>query len=95
MRFGKKVIYSALISAGALLASIMMRITPCRIAPRVPNPVYKWKMCSLNPDQISSSYSINEFFGYTSSMTEAYMITIFLAFIISYIVLHFFTRKKD
>jgi hypothetical protein len=95
MQFKTKVIYSALISSLVLIVSIFLRITPCRIAPAVPTPVYKWTICTLNPDQIGSLNSIREYFGYTSSISEAYLITLLVTFAISMLILHFSTRKKN
>ncbi|MFA5061195.1 MAG: hypothetical protein WC494_02680 [Candidatus Pacearchaeota archaeon] len=94
MQFKKKVLYSGVVSFIVLVLSISLRITPCRIAPAVPNPVYKWTFCTLNPDQVGSFNSIKEFFGYTSSLSEAYFITILLTFAITFFILHFFTNKK-
>jgi hypothetical protein len=95
MQFKKKLIYSALVSSAALLASIVLNITPCKTAPAVPNPVHKWRLCTLNPDQVSSLYSIKEYFGYTSSLSEAYAITIIVSFLVSFFVLYFFGRSKS
>lgn len=94
MQFKKKVLYSGIVSFVTLLLSITLRITPCRIAPAVPNPVYRWTICTLNPDQIGTFNSIKEFFGYTSSLSQAYFITILLSFAITFLVLHFFAGKN-
>jgi hypothetical protein len=69
-------------------------IIPCQTPPNVPNPVYTWKMCTLNPDTHAASSNMNLYFGYTKSLTEAYIITLILPFIISLIVLHFAARTK-
>jgi hypothetical protein len=94
MQFKKKVLYSGIASFIVLVLSITLRITPCRIAPAVPNPIYKWTICTLNPDQVGSFNSIKEFFGYTSSLSEAYFVTILLTFAITFLILHFFTNKN-
>ena len=94
MRLKKKLIYSSVVSAAALIASVFIPIIPCRTAPNVPNPIYKWGMCSLNPDKFNSTRSIVEYFGYTTSMTESYILTILITFIVAIIFLHYAARGK-
>ena len=94
MQLKKRLMYSGVVSAGALIASIIMPIIPCRSAPAVPNPVYKWGLCSLNPDSIRGIGYIREFFGYTSSLTDSYIITLLIAFTASMLFLHFAKKKK-
>lgn len=93
MQFKTKVTYSTLISTAALIASIILPIIPCRLAPSVPKPIYKWAFCSLNPDKITSINSLKEYFGYTTSLTESYFITLIIAFVASMIFFHFTTKK--
>ena len=90
----KKVIYSALISAGALVASIIMPIVPCRKSAAVIPPLYKWSLCSLNPDQVSGLNSITEYFGYTTTLTDSYILTILISFVLAMAFFHFTTRRK-
>lgn len=94
MQFKKKLIYSGIISAATLITSIFIPIIPCRIAPGVPNPIYKWTACSLNPDSVSNLNSIKEYFGYTTSLTDAYIITLLISFIVVMTFLHFTTRRR-
>ena len=94
MQFKKKLMYSGIISAATLVASIFIPIVPCRVAPGVPNPIYKWTTCSLNPDSISSLNSIKEYFGYTTSLTDTYILTLLIAFIVVMTFLHFTTRRR-
>ena len=94
MYLKKKLMYSGIIAAATLVVSILMPIIPCRIAPGIPNPVYKWTLCSLNPDKLSSLGSIKEYFGYTTSLTESYMLTLLLTFVVVMVLLHFITKKK-
>jgi len=94
MQFQKKLVYSGIVSAATLIASIFVPIIPCRIAPGVPNPIYKWTTCSLNPDSITSINSIKEYFGYTPSLTEAYILTLLISFIAAMIFFHFATRRR-
>jgi hypothetical protein len=86
--------YAGIISAAALIASIFMPLIPCRASPNIPNPLYKWTLCSLNPDKITSTGSITEYFGYTASITEAYILTLLITFVVVMIFFHFTTRKK-
>ena len=94
MQFKKKLIYSGIISAAALITSIFIPIIPCRIAPNVPNKIYKWTLCSLNPDLVENLNSIKEYFGYTTSITNAYIITLLISFIVVMTFLHFTTRRR-
>lgn len=94
MQFKKKLIYSGIISAATLITSIFIPIIPCRIAPGVPNPIYKWTACSLNPDSVSNLNSIKEYFGYTTSLTDAYILTLLISFIVVMTFLHFTTRRR-
>ncbi len=93
MQFKKKIIYSALISTITLITSIILPIIPCRLAPSVPKPIYKWAICSLNPDKVTNINSLREFFGYTTSLTESYFLTLIIAFTASMIFFHFATKK--
>ena len=95
MQFKKKLIYSVVVSATALITSIIIPIIPCRIAPNVPNPIYKWTVCSLNPDKVASLNSIKEYFGYTSSLTDSYILTLLISFTIAMIFFHFFMKNKN
>ncbi|MFH1238028.1 MAG: hypothetical protein V1491_01160 [archaeon] len=94
MQFKKKVTSSIIISSITLITSIILPIIPCRIAPSIPKPIYKWTLCNLNPDNITSLNSLKEFFGYTSSLTETYFITLIISFIASMIFFYFTTKKQ-
>lgn len=94
MQFKKQITYSLLFSFATLITSIIIPIIPCRIAPGLPKPIYKWALCSLNPDKVVSINSIQEFFGYTTSLTESYFITIILAFTLAMVFFHFTTKKQ-
>lgn len=93
MLFKKKLMYSGIIAAATLITSIFIPIIPCRTAPGVPNPIYKWTLCSLNPDKFRITGSIREYFGYTTSLTDTYILTLLLTFIVVMAFLHFTTRK--
>ena len=94
MKFKRKIISSGIISAITLITSIFIPIIPCRTAPNVPSPIYVWKLCSLNPDKINAFGSITEYLGYTTSLSETYILTIMISFIISMTFFVFFVRKK-
>ena len=94
MQFKKNLMYSGITSAATLITSIFIPIIPCRIAPNVPNKIYKWTTCSLNPDSINGLNSIKEYFGYTTSLTDAYILTLLISFIVVMTFLHFTTRRR-
>ena len=94
MQLKKKLTYSALISTAVLITSIILPIIPCRIAPSIPKPIYRWTLCNLNPDKITSLNSLKEFFGYTTSLTDSYFITLIITFIIAMIFFYFTTKKR-
>ena len=94
MQFKKKLMYSGIISALALITSILIPIIPCKIAPRIPSAIHKWTLCSLNPDMVTVGGSIKKYFGYTTSLTESYILTLLITFIVVMIFFHFTTRKK-
>ncbi|NPE27181.1 hypothetical protein HNV12_04235 [Methanococcoides sp. SA1] len=94
MQLKKKVIYASVVSAATLVASIFIPIIPCRTAPGVPNPIYHWNLCSLNPDKISFLGSITEYFGYTTSLKDAYILTLLIIFALVMLFLHYTTKRK-
>jgi hypothetical protein len=94
MQFKKRLMLSGIIAAATLIASIFIPIIPCRIAPGIPNPIYKWTLCSLNPDKISGLGSITEFLGYTTSLRDTYILTLLLTFVVVMVLLHYAAGKK-
>lgn len=94
MRLKKKVIFSVVASAAALIVSTILPIIPCRIAPNLPNPIYTWSLCNLNPGKIGSLNSIKEYFGYTTSLTDAYLATFLILFIALMVFFHFTIKKR-
>lgn len=94
MQLKVKVMYSLIASAAVLITSIFIPIIPCRISPNIPNPIYKWTLCSLNPDNVSTLGSITEYFGYTSSMKDTYILTVLVVFLIAIIFFHYTTKTK-
>jgi hypothetical protein len=94
MLFKKKVISSALIATATLIASIILPIIPCRKSPALYPPIYKWSLCSLNPDKISGLNSITEYFGYTTTLLDTYIFTLIISFMLAMVFFHFTTRGK-
>ncbi|MFH0808068.1 MAG: hypothetical protein V1888_00410 [archaeon] len=94
MQLKQRVIYSIITSTVVLITAIFIPIIPCRTAPGVPNPIYKWALCSLNPDKISLFGSITEYFGYTTSLRDAYILTLFIIFVAAIIFLHYAAKTK-
>lgn len=95
MQFKKKLMLSGIASAITLISSIFIPIVPCRIAPNVPNPIYEWTLCSLNPDGVNLYQSIKEYFGYTISIRDSYILTIIISFTLAMIFFHFATKRKS
>jgi len=95
MQLKKKLMYSGIISAATLITSILIPIVPCRVAPGVPNPIYKWTLCSLNPDKTAITRSIREYFGYTTSLTDSYILILLITFVVAMIFFHYTTRKNN
>lgn len=94
MQLNKRLMYSGIISIVALIGSIFIPIIPCQTAPGVPNPIYKWTVCSLNPDKISKLGSITKYFGYTTSLRDAYILTLIITFAVVMVFLYYTTRRK-
>ncbi len=95
MQLKERLTYSGLISSIALITSIILPIVPCRIAPNIPNPIYKWTLCSLNPDKVSALGSITEYLGYTSSLRDTFFLIIIIAFIAAMVFFHYTARKRN
>ena len=94
MQLKNKIMSSLVVAAGVLVASILFPIVPCRTTPNVPNPVYKWGFCNLNPDTVQSTFSLKQYFGYTTSMTTTYFLILLITFAAAMIIFHFVARKK-
>ena len=93
MQFQKKVVDSMLISSAVLISSFILPIIPCRVAPTVPNPSYKWSLCNMNPDLASETSSIKEYLGYSTSLTESYFLVLLIWF--HKIISPFFSCEMD
>jgi hypothetical protein len=94
MQLKKKLMFSGLVSAAALVTSIIMPIIPCRKTAALYPPAYKWTLCSLNPDKVSGLNSITEYFGYTTTLTDSYILVLIISFVLAMAFFHFTTRRK-
>ena len=95
MQLKKKLMVSGIIAAATLMASIFIPIVPCRSGANVPNPIYQWSTCSLNPDKISSIGHIVEYFGYTSSLRDTYILILLLTFAVAMGFMALTARNKN
>lgn len=93
MNLTKRVVISLVVALIFFFLSMGLNLIPCQTAPVVPNPTYKWTFCSLNPDSACLLGATKLYFGYTQSLTEAYIISIVLVFLITFAVLYL-TRKR-
>jgi hypothetical protein len=93
MLFRKKLLYAGIFAIAALGASLFFSFVPCRTAPAAPPYSYDWTLCSLNPATISG-FTITEFFGYSTTLKDAYIILGVAAFIFAMLFFRLFTRKK-
>ena len=93
MRFQKRVIYSVVFALIILFSSMFIKIIPCQTAPVVPNPIYQWTFCNLNPD--SNTEGITRLYlGYTPSIRGSYMTILIISFLLAMLILHFIVRTK-
>jgi len=94
MNLSKKVGDSLVISSIVLLSSLLIPIIPCRVSPAVPNPLFSWKFCTLNPDSAIPRTYLTEYFGYTQSLSDAFFMTVIFTFIASMILFHYAMPKR-
>jgi len=94
MKLRNRLIYSGVVSIAILIISKFITIIPCRTAPNVPNPIYKWELCSINPDKTNILYSIKEYFGYTSYSFDAFLVTFLVTFFVAMVFFHYVTKKN-
>ncbi len=94
MRFYQKLVYALVFALVVFFLSLGLNIIPCQTAPDVPNKVYSWGMCTLNPDKYNDAGISRLYWGYSDKFTEAYFVTMLLAFILSFVVLTLFTRRR-
>lgn len=96
MNIQKRLFYSVTIAVMFFFISIFVPFIPCQTAPgpQIPNPTYQWTFCNLNPDSLNIQGITHKYLGYTTSLTEAYLLTLIISFALAMIVLHFIARKK-
>ena len=95
MRFYKKLVYSITFALIIFFISLFFHIVPCQKAPDVPNPEYKWSLCTLNPDINIQSETIKIYFGLTQTFIGSYIFIIAISFIIAFIVLSTVLKSKE
>jgi hypothetical protein len=61
----------------------------------IPNATNKWTLCSLNPDRITSTNSITQYLGYTSSLRDTYLLIILITFVLAFVIIHYATKIKN
>jgi len=94
MRATQKITYSIFVAIILFLLSFALNIVPCTKAPNIPSSEHVWSFCNLNPDTTTQQGIIREYFGYTTSITTAYALLAFLAFVAALTIFHFTTRSK-
>jgi len=94
MKLKSKIFLSSLVSIGVLVTTIFKPIAFCRTAPAVPNPLYKWTLCTLNPYDLSNLASKKLYFGLTSSSTTALLSTFLIIFVLLMFLLHFISKEE-
>lgn len=96
MRATKKLVLAVFLAFAVLALSLYFEFIPCQTAPMTVNPQYQWKFCSQNPD-VNQGNIERKYFGYTSSLTESYSITLILSFIAALLLISLITKshKKE
>jgi len=94
MKLQKRLAYSVALGILVFFISMFVPITPCQTAPVVPNPIYQWNLCTLNPDSVNLVGVSRLYFGATQSITNAYFTLIIISFVLAMFVLHFIARTK-
>jgi hypothetical protein len=94
MRWKTKLLTPVLASITFLVASFFIKVVPCQIAPNVPNPVYSWGFCSLNPDRVSPFGVQNIYWGISSQLTDTYIISLVIIFLVVFGVIITIPKSK-
>ena len=94
MRFYKKIVYSLVFALILFFSSMALDIIPCQTAPVIPNPDYTWTFCNLNPDSQMLLGVSKLYFGFTPSLSMAYLAVLVVSFMFALVILHFITRDK-
>jgi hypothetical protein len=94
MRWKTKLLVPISGSLAYLVASFFANIVPCQIGPNVPNPVYSWGFCNLNPDQISPFGVQSIYWGISPQLTNAYLISIVAIFLVIFGIIMILPRSS-
>lgn len=84
MKLKKRITAALNITSASLIASIFLPIIPCRTLSVVPSRPLQWSFCSLNPDTYAANISAQKFFGFTTSLMDAWITLIVVVFIVIY-----------
>jgi len=94
MQWKTKLGVPVLAALGYLVTSFFIKIVPCQISPNIPNPSFSWALCTLNPDK-APLFGIQEvYWGITSQLSGAYLLSLGLIFVCCFIFLAPFARKS-
>lgn len=95
MRWKTKLLIPTLVSLGYLISSFFVKIVPCKVFPNILNPTYSWSFCNLNPDKLSLFGMQEKYWGISSQLTDAYLLSLGIFFICTFIFLMLFSHKKS
>lgn len=94
MRWKTRVLVSSLVSVGYLVVSFFTKIIPCQISANIPNPSFSWGLCTMNPDK-ASIFGVQElYWGISSQLSDAYLISLGLIFVCCFLFLIPFRHNK-
>jgi hypothetical protein len=94
MGWKTRLLVPSLAAVGYLIASFFIKIVPCQISANIPNPSFTWSLCTLNPDKVSLFGVREMYWGISTQLSEAYLISIGLIFICCFLFIVPLTRKK-
>lgn len=94
MRWKIRVLVPVSMALIYIITSFFVKIVPCQISPNVPNPIYSWGLCSLNPDLMSPFGVQNIYWGISSQLTDTYIISLIIVFILVFGVITALSRSK-
>lgn len=94
MRFYQKLVYALVFALIVFFLSLGLNIIPCQTAPEVPNKIYSWGICTLNPDTYTQTGISRLYWGYSNRLTEAYFVTMVISFMLAFVCLTLFTRRR-
>lgn len=87
MDLKKRVTTSIVVALAVFFVAIFVPFIPCKVIPVPLNADPSWSFCSLNPDSMTDFLTSRiVYFGYTESLTNAYIAIISLVFILVFII---------